>query len=195
MSHVDEELLSYRVIDLSLLPLLLPTETEKYSDIFLSFANGKIHEPVELRGEGDFFSSLFFFLWLRRTVPEVCYRQKIGATGTVIFSIYNEDEKLRPVWVKEVRELSKEESEDVEKISKETPFDDGKVDITALWEKVEAHFPKMNVLALVQVFDMLVSDKKEIHLEGVISIVPALVSINYLVATHKTVVWNGKKIQ
>lgn len=193
--HVDEELLSYRVIDLSVLPLLLPTEIEKYSDIFLSFTKGKIHEPVELRGEGDLFTTLFFFLWLRRTVPEICYRQKAEEAGEVIFSIYGRNEKLRPVWMQETKELSKEEKESVKRIAKEISFEDNKVDIAFAWQKIATEFREGKTLFLVQLFDGLLSDEKKVFIEGTIPNSGALLVMNYLVSTHRVVVWNGILIQ
>lgn len=191
MSHVDEELLAYRVIDLSELPLLLPTEVEQRSDIFLSFTNGKIHEPVELRGEGDFFSVIFFFVLLRRTTPEICYRQNIESMGRVVFSIYDSYQKLRPRWIETVRELTEEEKETVNRIAEETSIADGKIDIVALWEQVCRQCPEMSTSALVLALDQLVSEEKEIHMEGVIPLVSALAVMNYLLSTRRLVQWNG----
>ncbi len=186
-----EELLSYRVIALSSLPLLLPTQTEQCSEIFSSFTGGQVHDAVELRETADFFSALFFFLWLRRTVPEICYRPELETVGVVVFSIYAWDEKLRPVWVKEILELSQEEIEQVEGLAKEVSFNEGVIDIVSVWENVKQRCPKASERALIELFDILTEDKQEVSLEGVIPLLPALLTVNYLVALRKTVTWNG----
>lgn len=196
ISRKDEELLAYRVIELSSLPSqLLLTSPEKHSDVFLSFMDGKVHGAVELRGDGDLFSVLFFFLWLRRTAPEVCYRSKLGEPGAVIFSIYDRTEKLRPVWLQEMRGLSEEEKRSVEEVSKQIPFGDGKMNIASVWQKMTERFPEASIPALIELFDVMIQDQRTVFLEGAIPVFPALFVANYLIATHRTLVWNGMTIQ
>lgn len=190
--QAGEELLEYRVVDLSQLFLDTKESENDTSSFFSSFTGGKTNQAFELRGEPkDFLLTLRFFIWLRRFATEICYRRALGDVGTVLCSVYGMGDRIRPHWVQDLGELSQEMMKQLDKQSEKILQMTEEVDVATLWDEVEKKFSPDSLLAFVYMLDSTTEERERVNIKGNVSILPAFFAVNYFTAIQKEFTWDG----
>ncbi len=174
-------LIEYKIINLTSEPAFLVTDQAKRVAQIDQLLQGITNEPVELRGKSGLFFVFTLFLKLKNVASEITYRPAADEPATVIYSILDESQYIRPydvspapTWTEpDLKIFKKDQDQDKTKIVG--------VSLSDWWQTAQESSQPDPLAAFLDILYRYSPHKREVKISQNCPLLPALMVLNWFV--------------